>query len=111
MAKEHEIKKALGGGKGGKHEGPKLHTHELHYKRAGNGGVIAHVHRHTGTPGGADHAPHHVEEHVLPDVEAAQEHMQEHMGDQPPAGDMESAQAAPPPEAAGGGDATAGISR
>ncbi|HTH42911.1 MAG TPA: hypothetical protein VL498_07085 [Terracidiphilus sp.] len=104
MAKEHEIKKALGGKKEGKREGPKLHTHGVHYERAGNGGVIAHVHRHTGTPG-SDHAPHHMEEHVLPDVEAAQEHMQEHMGDQPAAGEMESQEAAPAPPEQGGGAA------
>jgi hypothetical protein len=105
MAKEHEVRKALGGGK---KEGAKLHTHSVHYERAHNGGVIAHVRRHTGTPGGADHAHHHTEEHVLPDVESAQEHMQEHMGDQPAAGEMEPQQTAAPPEpemAGGGGQA------
>ncbi len=101
MAKDNAIKKALGSKNGGR----KLHTHGVHYERAGNGGVIAHVHRHTGAPGG-DHSHHHTEEHVLSDPAAAAEHLQEHMGDQPAAGEMEpQAEAAPPPEmaAAGGG--------
>lgn len=104
MAREHEVRKALGG-KGGKKEGAKLHTHGVHYERASNGGIIAHVHRHTGTPGG-DHTPHHTEEHVLPDAATAQDHMQENLGDQPAAGEMQPQQAAaPPPDPAAGGGA------
>jgi hypothetical protein len=112
MAEKHEgAKKALGAKhdrekEKSEHEGgEKLHTHGVHYERAGNGGVIAHVHRHTGKPG-VDHAHHHTEEHVLPDTEAAQAHLDEHMGDQPAAGEMEPAQATappPPPEMAGAG--------
>jgi len=105
VAEKHSVRDALGGSKKkeGKKEGAKLHTHAVHYERAHNGGVIAHVHRHTGTPGGADHMPHHTEQHVLPDVESAQEHLQENMGDQPAAGEMEPQQAAaPPPDPAAG---------
>ena len=94
--REEAVRHALGGKKEGEHErGEKLHTHGVHYERAHNGGVIAHVHRHTGEPG-RDHKPHHVEEHVLPDMEAAGDHLQEHMGDQPASGEMEPQQAAAP---------------
>jgi hypothetical protein len=77
---ENEVKKALGGKRRGN-----THTHEVTYKRAGNGGFIAHVHKHHGK------GPHsegfsHTEEHVLPDMEAAQGHMDAQMGDQPATG-------------------------
>jgi hypothetical protein len=114
MAKEHEAARKALGGKEGHEKGAKLHTHGVHYERAGNGGLIAHVHRHTGMPGG-EHAHHHTEEHVLPDADAAQEHLEEHMGDQPAAGEVEpQASAAPPQDPAamaggGGGAAAAGM--
>ena len=44
--REEAVRHALGGKKEGEHErGEKLHTHGVHYERAHNGGVIAHVHR------------------------------------------------------------------
>jgi hypothetical protein len=100
------IHQALGG-KTGK---PRpVHTHGVHYERADNGGVRAHVTKHYGkSPKSEGHS--HTEEHVLPNMEAAQEHLQEHMGDQPAAGEMPTAQAAIDPDqeqdgGAGGGDA------
>lgn len=95
MAKE-EIKRALEGR--GKKTG-KTHTHSVHYERASNGGIIAHVHKHHGK-GPHSEGPSHSEEHVLPDMEAAQAHLDEHMGDQPAAGEL---QGAPPPQPQGGG--------
>ena len=97
---EQEIKKALGGAHKGKH---KTHTHGIHYERAGNGGYIAHVHKHHGEgPHSEGHS--HTEEHVLPDAETAQAHFAEHMGDHPEfGGEMESPQedqGEPQPEAA-----------
>ena len=56
---EHEVKRALDG-KGKKH---KLHTHEVHYKRAENGGYHAEVHRHHGEgprSEGLSHIEHHI---------------------------------------------------
>jgi hypothetical protein len=91
---DHEIKRALGGKGTGK-----LHTHSVHYERADNGGLHAHVARHT-----SDGAHHHTEHHVLADPEDAVAHMQEHLGDQPAIG-------AAPPDAGGGapgGDGAAG---
>lgn len=81
MAKE-SVKKALGGKKAGK-----LHSHSVRYERADNGGLHAHVERHTS----AGH--HHTEHHVLASPEDAAEHLQEHLGDQPPVG-----QGTPPQE-------------
>jgi hypothetical protein len=103
MADTHAVKKALGGKKkGGKSKGEKLHTRRLEYERADNGGVHATVHRHTGA------GPHHIEHHVLPDMAAAQAHLQDNMGDQPPAGGMQMAQAAPPPPEPEGDEGAAG---
>ena len=92
--KEHEaVKRALDGKGEGKR---KTHTHGVHYERAGNGGFIAHVHKHFGEgPHSEGHS--HTEEHVVPDTDAAQEHMEENMGDQPAVGEM-----APQEEAEGG---------
>jgi hypothetical protein len=83
----------------GKKKGEKLHSHSVKYERADNGGLHAHVERHTA----AGH--HHTEHHVLASTDDAAEHLQEHMGDQPSIGE-----AAPPQEAesAGGADAGAG---
>jgi hypothetical protein len=90
---EKRVHEALGG-KGKKKE---THTHGVHYERADNGGVRAHVTKHHGKgPHSEGHS--HTEEHVLPDVESMQAHMQEHMGDQPAAGEME-----PPAEQAAEG--------
>ena len=100
MERTEAVKKALGGHREGKGEKPKTHTHGVHYERADNGGVRAHVHKHHGE------GPHsegfsHTEEHVLPDMEAAGDHLQEHMGDQPETGEMPPQQGAPePPEGA-----------
>jgi hypothetical protein len=81
---EHEIKKALGG-KGKK---ASTHTHGVHYERAGNGGFIAHVHKHHGKgPHSEGHS--HTEEHSLPDKEAMAEHLEEQLGDQPAYGEMD----------------------
>ena len=93
MAKEEKVKHALGGKERKEEEREKkTHTHGVHYERADNGGVRAHVHVHHGEgPRSEGHS--HTEEHVLPDMEAAGEHLQEHMGDQPATGEM------PPPEA------------
>lgn len=107
MAKEHEVKKALGAK--GERKGAKLHTDGVTYRRAHNGGIRAEVHRHTGTPGGADSTHHHTEQHILPDLESSQEHMQEHLGDQPPAGEMEPQQTAAPPDPEAAGGAAAGM--
>ena len=94
MAAEHKIMAAL---EGGKKKGP-THTHGVHYERAGNGGYIAHVHKHHGKgPHSEGHS--HTEEHVLPDAEAAQAHFDEHMGDHPPVGGGEEEEMA----GAGGG--------
>jgi len=104
--KEHEaVKRALDGKGEGK---KKVHTHGVHYERADNGGVRAHVHKHFGEgPHSEGHS--HTEEHVLPDMDAAKEHLEEHMGDQPATGEME-----PPEQAEGvqpepGGGAAAGM--
>jgi hypothetical protein len=96
MGKTHEaVKHGLSGRKNGKGEKGKLHTHGVHYERAHNGGVIAHVHRHTAE------GLHHSEEHVLPDMDAAHAHLDEHMGDQPGAGEVQSAAQVPPQEPEG----------
>lgn len=87
MDREHEIHRALTGKKGGGKK-PEMHTHGVHYERADNGGIRAHVTKHLGKgPHSEGHS--HTEEHVLPDMKAAQAHMDEHMGDQPAAGEME----------------------
>lgn len=85
-------REAIGRGlDGGKKK--KTHTHGVHYERAGNGGFIAHVHKHFGEgPHSEGHS--HSEEHVIPDKDEMMAHMEEHMGDQPGAGEME-----PPQEA------------
>ena len=83
---EHEVKRALGGKKGGK---AKLHTHEVTYTRAGNGGYHAKVQRHRGA-GPHSEGYSHTEDHVLPDAESMQEHLGQHMGDQPEVGEMDS---------------------
>lgn len=83
MAAEHEIKNALSGDH--KKKKTPTHTHGVHYERAGNGGFIAHVHKHHGKgPHSEGHS--HTEEHVLPDADAAQAHFQAQMGDHPPVG-------------------------
>lgn len=94
---EHAIKKALGG-KHGKGEGRKLHTHAVKYERAHNGGFHAHVERHT------DEGPHHTEHHVLANADDAAAHLQEHMGDQAEMGEQESPQSVAPPEPEGGAE-------
>ena len=81
---DEKVKQALGGGHHGEHE-PETETHELHYKRADNGGFHVHVSKRAK----ATHEHHHSETHVLPDIEAAKEHLEQHMGDQPPAGEAE----------------------
>jgi len=94
MAKHSGVKKALGG-KDGKN---KLHTHSVKYTRADNGGLHAHVERHSSS------GHHHDEHHVLSSPEDAAEHLQEHLGDQPEIGG-----ATPPQEIeAPGGGADAG---
>lgn len=92
MAVEEKVKHALTKG------GRKLHTHEVTYKRADNGGIHAKVERHT------KQGHHHTEHHVLANMEDAQQHFSEHMGDQPEAGATPSPAEAPP-EMAEGGDA------
>lgn len=94
MAGHEKVKKALGG------KSNKLHTHSVKYSRADNGGIHAHVERHTAS------GPHHSEHHVLASPEDAAEHLQEHMGDQPPIGGVTPPAEAQPP--AGGADAGAG---
>lgn len=90
MAVEDKVKSAL-------KKGRKLHTHEVTYRRADNGGIHAEVKRHT------KEGHHHTEHHVLASAADAQQHFQEHMGDQPDAGAQPSMPEAPPPEAMGGG--------
>lgn len=82
---EHEVKRALDG-KGKKR---KLHTHEITYTRAANGGYHAKVHRHHGE-GPHSEGLSHTEDHILPDSESAQGHFEQHMGDHPEFGEMES---------------------
>jgi hypothetical protein len=105
MDKTHEAAKR---GLGGEKKKGKTHTHGVHYERAGNGGYIAHVHKHHGAgPHSEGHS--HTEEHSLPDKDAMAEHMEEHMGDQPAVGEMqpqeqpEEAQEQPQAAMAGGG--------
>lgn len=74
MAIEGKIKGAL------KKGARKLHTHEVTYRRADNGGIHAKVQRHT------KEGHHHSEDHVLANFDDAQKHFQEQMGDQPEAG-------------------------
>jgi hypothetical protein len=95
MAIEEKVKKAL------KKGARKLHTHEVSYKRADNGGIHAKVERHT------KEGHHHTENHVLANFDDAQQHFQEHMGDQPQAGGQPPMAEAPPPQMAGA-DAGAG---
>jgi hypothetical protein len=92
------VRKALGNKKG------KLHTHSIKYSRADNGGLHAHVERHTA----AGH--HHDEHHVLNGPDEAAEHLQEHMGDQPNAGEGTPPEVAPEMQdaAAGGGGGAPG---
>lgn len=86
-----KVSQALDGKK--KSESRKTHTHGVHYERADNGGIRAHVHKHFGAgPHSEGHS--HTEEHVLANHEDAQEHFDDHMGDQPEAGEMQ------PPEPA-----------
>lgn len=94
MAKHESVKKALGGGNKNK-----LHTHSVKYSRADNGGLHAHVERHTSS------GHHHDEHHVLASPEDAAEHLQEHMGDQPAIGGATPPDSVEPP---GGADAGAG---
>jgi hypothetical protein len=98
---DHEIRRALSGKHKGK--GEKLHTHAVKYERAHNGGLHAHVERHT-----EDGAHHHTEHHVLANTEDAAEHLQEHMGDHPAMGELESAPTTPPPQGEPDGDEMAG---
>ena len=95
MAKPHDrVRKALS--KTGDSKG-KLHSHSVKYERADNGGIHAHVERHTSS------GPHHTEHHVLNGPDEAAEHLQEHLGDQPPIGGATPPDSAEPPEAAAGG--------
>lgn len=96
MAVEEKVKRALNG-----KAARKLHTNEVTYKRADNGGIHASVQRHTKT------GHHHTEHHVLSNFEDAQQHFAEHMGDQPEAGAQPSPEEAP--EMAEGGDAGAAM--
>src|SRR3974390_1403615 len=95
MAKTHDsVRKAMG--KNG-HDKGKLHTHSVKYERADNGGLHAHVERHTSA------GPHHTEHHVLGSADDAAEHLMQHMGDQPGMGEQAPPESAEPPEAAAGG--------
>ena len=67
----------------------KLHSHEVTYTRADNGGIHAKVERHT------KQGHHHTEKHVLGSFDDAQQHFAEHMGDQPEAGATPSPAEAP----------------
>ena len=97
MAIEGKIKGAL------KKGARKLHTDEVAYKRADNGGIHARVERHTKEGG-----HHHTEHHVLADFDDAQKHFQENMGDQPAAGDQPpQQQTEPDPQMAAAGAAGA----
>ena len=73
MAEEH-VKYAL------KKGARKLHSHEVSYSRADNGGLHARVERHT------KDGHHHTEHHVLSNKEDAARHLLEHMSDQPEVG-------------------------
>lgn len=100
MAKEKEhVMQHLGKDKpaGKKHE-KKLHTHEMHIKRADHGGHIVHHHMRDedGNEAGTQTA-------VVPDNEALGQHVQDAMGDQPAAGEGAPPQTAPDPAAAAGG--------
>ena len=82
-------KAALGGKKksGGKH-----HTHEMHIKRAKNGGFVVH---HLSEGGGPDEPPEIDGPHVMNSLQDVHSGIDQQMGDQPPA------QASAPPEQAG----------
>lgn len=92
MAKGDSAKKALGGAKKNK-----LHTHSVKYSRADNGGLHAHVERHT------SEGHHHDEHHVLASPDDAAEHLAEHLGDQPAAGQLAPPQEVPEAPNDGGG--------
>jgi hypothetical protein len=97
MAIEDKVKHAL------KKGARKLHTHEVTYRRADNGGIHAKVARHT------KEGHHHTEDHVLANFGDAQKHFQENLGDQPDAGAMPPQQEAPaPPDQMAGAGADAG---
>lgn len=84
MADHDRVMAALDGGK--KKKTP-THTHGVHYERAGNGGFIAHVHKHHGKgPHSEGHS--HTEEHIVPDMASAQAHLEEQMGDHPAVDEM-----------------------
>lgn len=95
MAKHEAVKRALGGKS-------KLHTHSIKYSRADNGGLHAHVERHT------SEGHHHDEHHVLASPEDAAEHLQEHMGDQPAIGEATPPESVEPPGGADAGAAAGG---
>lgn len=92
MATKDKVKKALSGGKSNR-----LHTHSVKYTRADNGGIHAHVERHTSS------GHHHDEHHVLASTDDAADHLQDHMGDQPPIGGV-----TPPDQAQPAGGVGAG---
>lgn len=99
MAADEKIKAAL-------KKGRKLHTHQVTYKRADNGGLHAHVERHT------KQGHHHTEHHVLANKNDAAQHLLEHMSDQPEIGAGAPPEVAPPEasegEGAMGADAAGG---
>lgn len=98
MAVHDAVRAALDGKE---HEKHKTHVHEVHYKRAPNGGFTATLHHHHGEPNKGGGLSHVTEPHILPDMEASQGHMDHYMGDQPEFGEMQE----PPAAGTGAGGA------
>ena len=95
MAGENEVSKALDGGKPVKR---KTHTHSMKIERGASGGHVVHTEKHFGKGPHSEGHSHTEGPHVVADNKSLHDMIDEHMGDQPEAGDMETAQAEPNPE-------------